>query len=199
MDPLLLSHSHRVAVINRWWGERESMKGPQIQEILEHKFGVPNCYDWCCIAMTTAGVVVVHAVCGWLYLPGAAARCVWSCWARSLLTRGRAGSLKLGWAPGVKTGVIDCKRGEKGLLRRVRRGGVAMAMTSLMFQSPSVAPHCNMAARCCCYVCVLVVISSVSSAISRVSRWRRCRVCVRASSTSEHHHLAKMWFPEYLA
>jgi hypothetical protein len=63
-----------------------------------------------------------------------------------------------------------------------------MVMTSLVFQSPSVAPHCNMAARCWCYVCVLVVISSVSSASSsalvvfRCTR-RRMRAC--ASSRPE--------------
>jgi hypothetical protein len=68
------------------------------------------------------------------------------------------------------------------------KGDVAMAMTSLVFQSPSVAPHCNMAARCCCYVCVLVVNSSVSPASSSalvVSRYTRRHVCVRASMSTE--------------
>jgi len=63
-----------------------------------------------------------------------------------------------------------------------------MAMTSLVFQSPSVAAHRNMAARSRCYVCVLVVISSVSSASSRVLvalRYTRRRVCIRVSSPTE--------------
>jgi hypothetical protein len=42
-----------------------------------------------------------------------------------------------------------------------------MVMTSLVFQSSLVAPHCNMAARYCCYVCVLLANSSVTSASSR--------------------------------
>lgn len=38
----------------------------------EHSFGVPGYCDWRCIAMTTVRIVVVHAVCGRLYVPGAA-------------------------------------------------------------------------------------------------------------------------------
>ena len=89
------------------------------------------------------------------------------------------------WAGGwwVKRRRLESERWRVGW-----RGDVTMAMTSLVFQSPSVAPHCNMAARSWCYVCVLVVISGVSSASSRVLVVLRCtrgRVCVRVSSLTE--------------
>jgi hypothetical protein len=44
--------------------------GPQ----MDNDFGVPSFCDWSCNALTTVWVVVEHAVCGRLYLPGAARR-----------------------------------------------------------------------------------------------------------------------------